>query len=94
MHLFFSMQCRIMFVACFVYLGSTELGDPLGGLVGGAHDELVIDSDLKTVVGSDDLGLEDAGVLGVRVDGLETEKRQRGKRKSRNLGVSRVPILS
>jgi len=52
-------------------LGSTELGHPLGGLVGGAHDEVVIDLDLKAVVGSGNDSLENAGVLGVRVDGLQ-----------------------
>ena len=56
----------------FSYLGGAELGDPLLSLVGGAHDELVIDGDLEAVVGSNNLGLEDAGVLGVSVDGLYT----------------------
>jgi len=54
-----------------VYLGRTELGDPLGGLVSGTHDKLVIDGNVDAVVLGNNLGLEDTGVLGVGVNGLE-----------------------
>lgn len=61
--------------ALFIYLGGTELGDPLWGPVSDANSELIIDLDLKAVVLGDNEGLEDAGVVGVREDGLTWHNR-------------------
>lgn len=47
------------------YLGSTELGDPLRGHVGGAEDEGLVDLDLESVVLGDNQSLGDAGVAAV-----------------------------
>ena len=59
-----------------LYLGRAKLLDPLGGFVGGAHDKLVVNLHLETIVFGDNEGLEHAGVLGIGVDGL---KGKRGK---------------
>ena len=70
------------------YLRRAKLCDPLGGLVGGTHDKLVIDFDLETVVLGNDQGLEDARVVWVGVDGLRVEAMLTNRRRLETIRVA------